>query len=60
MGLVWGEVKSVDKNRGQTLNHTWKNLESDRAFRHYLKKIVFLDPAHRVPYGVDTLSLKEA
>ena len=41
MGLVGGEVKVLDKNRGEPavyFNHTWMNTELYKAFGQYLNK----------------------
>ena len=54
IGLVGGEGKGIDENRGQTRGALQSHMEEygiRRCLLAITKKIAFLEPAQRVPHG---------
>ena len=63
IGLVGGEGKVIDENRGQTRGVLQSHMEEydiRRCLLAITKKIAFLEPAQRVTQGSVTLFLEEA
>ena len=63
IGLVGGEGKVIDENRGQTRGVLQSHMEEygiRKSLRAITKKIAFLEQAQKVPQRSITLSLKEA
>ena len=63
IGLVGGEGKVIDENRGQTRGVLQSHMEEygiRKSLRAITKKIAFLEQAQKVPQRSITVSLKEA